>query len=85
MTIWRPGLTVGQPNLQNQRDRKNVYIRGFLSVKRYLDLAKYESIPWIIAKRTCEAHVSNFGGLAGSEDLACATLPTTPLDFQCKV
>ena len=26
-----------------------------------------------------------FWGVAGSEDLACATLPTTPLDFQAKV
>ena len=25
------------------------------------------------------------GGGAGSEDFACATLPTTPLDFQGKV
>ena len=30
-------------------------------------------------------HVSNFEGVAGSEDFACATLPTTPLDFQGKV
>ena len=30
-------------------------------------------------------HVPNFGGLAGSEDFACATLPTTPLDFQDKI
>ena len=30
-------------------------------------------------------HVSNFEGVAGSEDFACATLPTTPLDFQAKV
>ena len=26
-----------------------------------------------------------FLGVAGSEDFACATLPTTPLDFQAKV
>ena len=26
-----------------------------------------------------------FGGVAGSEDFACATLPTTPLDFQGKI
>ena len=30
-------------------------------------------------------HVSNFEGVAGSEDFACATLPTTPLDFQANV
>ena len=28
---------------------------------------------------------SKFGGVAGSEDSACATLPTTPLDFQGKI
>ena len=32
-----------------------------------------------------QVHVSNFGGMAGSEDFACATLPTTPLDFQGKI
>ena len=26
-----------------------------------------------------------WGGVAGSEDFACATLPTTPLDFQGKL
>ena len=30
-------------------------------------------------------HVPNFAGVAGSEDFACATLPTTPLDFQGKI
>ena len=30
-------------------------------------------------------HVPNFGGVAGSEDFVCATLPTTPLDFQSKI
>ena len=30
-------------------------------------------------------HVPNFGGVAGSEDFACATFPTTPLDFQGKI
>ena len=30
-------------------------------------------------------HVSNFEGVAGLEDFACATLPTTPFDFQGKV
>ena len=25
------------------------------------------------------------GGVAGSEDFACATLPTTPFDFQGKI
>ena len=30
-------------------------------------------------------HVPNFEGVAGSEDLACATLPTTPIDFQSKI
>ena len=30
-------------------------------------------------------HVPNFGGVAGSEDFSCATLPTTPLDFQSKI
>ena len=33
----------------------------------------------------CLVHVPNFGGVAGSEDFACATLPTTPLDFQGKI
>ena len=28
---------------------------------------------------------SKFWGVAGSEDFACATLPTTPLDFQGKI
>ena len=33
-----------------------------------------------------QVHVPNFGGgVAGSEDLACATLPTTPFDFQGKI
>ena len=30
-------------------------------------------------------HVPNFGGVAGSEDFTCATLPTTPLDFRGKI
>ena len=30
-------------------------------------------------------HIPNFGGVAGLEDFACATLPTTPLDFQSKI
>ena len=30
-------------------------------------------------------HIPNFEGVAGSEDFACATLPTTPLDFQSKI
>ena len=30
-------------------------------------------------------HVPNFWGVAGSEDFAFATLPTTPLDFQGKI
>ena len=30
-------------------------------------------------------HVPNFRGVAGSEDFASATLPTTPLDFQDKI
>ena len=30
-------------------------------------------------------HVPNFWGVAGSEDFGCATLPTTPLDFQGKI
>ena len=29
-----------------------------------------------------QVYVPNFGGVAGSEDFASATLPTTPLDFQ---
>ena len=29
-------------------------------------------------------HVPNFEGVAGSEDFACATLPTTPLIFKEK-
>ena len=29
-------------------------------------------------------HVSNFGGVAESEDFGYATLPTTPLDFEAK-
>ena len=32
-----------------------------------------------------QVHVPNFWGVAGSEDFACATLPTTPLDFQGKI
>ena len=34
-----------------------------------------------------QVHVSKFGGggVAGLEDFICATLPTTPLDFQGKV
>ena len=33
-----------------------------------------------------QVHVPNFGGrVAGSEDFECATLPTTPLDFQGKI
>ena len=32
-----------------------------------------------------KVHVPNFGEVAGSEDFACATLPTTPLDFQGKI
>ena len=35
--------------------------------------------------RKCLVHVPNFGGVAGSEDFGCATLPTTPLDFQGKI
>ena len=37
---------------------------------------------------TTLVHVSIFfflGGVAGSEDFACATLPTAPRDFQGKV
>ena len=30
-------------------------------------------------------HVPNFEGVAGSEDFAFATLPTTPIDFQSKI
>ena len=30
-------------------------------------------------------HVPNFGDVAGSEDFTCATLLTTPLDFQDKI
>ena len=30
-------------------------------------------------------HIPNFWGVAGSEDFASATLPTTPLDFQSKI
>ena len=30
-------------------------------------------------------HIPNFWGVAGSKDFACATLPTTPLDFQGKI
>ena len=32
-----------------------------------------------------KVHIPNFGGVAGSEDFACATVPTTPLDFQRKI
>ena len=33
-----------------------------------------------------QVHIRNFGGgVAGSEDFACATLPATPLDFQGKI
>ena len=31
-----------------------------------------------------KVHNSNFGWVAGSEDFACATLPTTALDFQAQ-
>ena len=38
--------------------------------------------------RSAESARSNFfgggGGVAGSEDFACATLPTTPLIFKAK-
>ena len=36
-------------------------------------------------KRAQIVHVPNFEGVAGSKDFACATLPTTPLDFQGKI
>ena len=38
-----------------------------------------------VIKESLLVHVSNFEGVAGSEDFACATLPTTPIDFQAKV
>ena len=30
-------------------------------------------------------HVPNFGGVAGSEDFTCATLPTTPFIFKARL
>ena len=33
----------------------------------------------------CYGARSKFGGVAGSENFACATLPTTPLDFQSEI
>ena len=33
----------------------------------------------------CTFQILGGGGVAGSEDFACATLPTTPLDFQSKI
>ena len=32
-----------------------------------------------------QVHVPNFWGVAGSEDFAFATLPSTPFDFQGKI
>ena len=37
---------------------------------------------WLKITLCLKVHVPNFGGVAGSEDFASATLPTTPLDFQ---
>ena len=37
------------------------------------------------SERCLKVHVPNFWRVAGSEDFACATLPTTPLDFQGKI
>ena len=48
----------------------------------------YEAEVWNVHERhNFESARSNFflGGLAGSEDFACATLPTTLLDFQGKI
>ena len=40
---------------------------------------------WNRTKNINKVHISNFEGVTGSEDFACATLHTTPLDFQAKV
>ena len=37
----------------------------------------------ILPRDSLQVHVPNFGG-AGSEDFACATLPTNPLIFKAK-
>ena len=42
-------------------------------------------ISLILRNLNKQVHVPNFWGVAGSEDFACATLPTTPLDFQSKI
>ena len=39
---------------------------------------------WHISS-TLQGARSKFWGVAGSEDFACATLPTIPLDFQDKI
>ena len=39
----------------------------------------------VVAYYDKKVHVPNFWGVAGSEDFTCATLPTTPLDFQSKI
>ena len=39
----------------------------------------------ILVQVDAEGARSKFWGVAGSEDLACATLPTTPFDFQGKI
>ena len=36
-------------------------------------------------KALTKVHVSNFEGMAGLEDFACATLPTNPLIFKAKL
>ena len=46
--------------------------------------AKQRSAGYIM-KYAPQVHVPNFSGVAGSEDFAFATLPTTPLDFQGKI
>ena len=40
---------------------------------------------WKLRPEILPVHVPNFGGMAGSEDFACATLPTTPLIFKAKL
>ena len=45
-----------------------------------------EQVPFVnvIEPEITLVHVPNFWGVAGSEDFACATLPTTPLTFKAK-
>ena len=66
---------------------QSLYPRTSFSNKKSRNLKKAISFTLKHPNRSpCPVHVPNFffwgGGVAGSEDFACATLPTTPLDFQ---